>query len=110
MGKKFDIFYFSGTHWDREWYQDFQGFRYRLERMVNKLLDILDKDDNFKTFHFDGQTIVLEDYTEICLEGGNHAQFAYYGEQDGDGTAYITPENQQQKTVNVIRNMIEADK
>lgn len=57
-----------------------------------------------------GRAYVPEDYTEICLEGGNHARFAYYGEQDGDGTAYITPENQQQKTVNVIRNMIEADK
>jgi hypothetical protein len=57
-----------------------------------------------------GRAYVPEDYTEICLEGGNHARFAYYGEQDGDGTAYITPENQQQKTVDVILNMIEADK
>ncbi len=63
--KKFDIFYFSSTHWDREWYQDFQGFRYRLVKLVNKLLGILDNDPEFKTFHFDGQSIVLEDYAEI---------------------------------------------
>ena len=56
-----------------------------------------------------GRAYVPEDYTEICLEGGNHAWFAYYGEQDGDGTAYITKENQQQKTVDVILNMIKTN-
>ena len=66
MGKEFDIYYFSGTHWDREWYQPFAGFRYRLLRMVDGLLDILEKDPTYETFHFDGQTVVLEDYTEIC--------------------------------------------
>ncbi len=53
-----------------------------------------------------GRAYVPEDYTEICLEGGNHAWFAYYGEQDGDGAAYITKENQQKKTVDVILNTI----
>ena len=42
----------SHTHWDREWYQDFQGFRYRLVKMVNKLLALLDSDAEFQTFHF----------------------------------------------------------
>ena len=37
MGKKFDVFYFSSTHWDKEWYQDFQGFRYRLVQMIDKM-------------------------------------------------------------------------
>ncbi|MBO5060643.1 MAG: hypothetical protein J6C82_07010 [Clostridia bacterium] len=68
MGKKFDIFYFSSTHWDREWYQDFQGFRYRLVKMLDNLLDLFEKDRMYQTFHFDGQTIVLEDYAEICPE------------------------------------------
>ena len=36
--------------------------------------------------------------TEIVLDGGNHAQFASYGAQKGDGTADITPEEQQQTT------------
>ena len=63
--KNLDIFYFSSTHWDREWYQDFQGFRYRLVKMVNKLLALLDSDAEFQTFHFDGQTIAIEDYDRI---------------------------------------------
>ena len=53
------------THWDREWYQPFQEFRARLVRLIDRLLDLLDSDPAFAHFHFDGQTIVLEDYLEI---------------------------------------------
>ena len=63
-----DIYYFSGTHWDREWYQTFQGFRARLVRMIDDLLDYMEKEPKFETFHFDGQTIVLEDYIQIAPE------------------------------------------
>ena len=31
------------------------------------------------------------------IEGGNHAYFGSYGEQDGDGAALITREEQQQE-------------
>lgn len=66
--KKFDIFYFSGTHWDREWYQPFQGFRLRLVRMMDEMIDYLEKNNDFGVFHLDGQTIVLEDYLEVRPE------------------------------------------
>ena len=52
----------SHTHWDREWYQPFQVFRLRLVHLVDGLLDLLDKDKDFKYFMLDGQTIVLDDY------------------------------------------------
>lgn len=39
---------------------------------------------------------------EVVLEGGNHAQFGDYGHQKGDGTAALSPEEQQQKTVAVL--------
>ncbi|MCD8016062.1 MAG: alpha/beta hydrolase [Lachnospiraceae bacterium] len=41
-------------------------------------------------------------YTEICIEGGCHAWFGYYGEQDGDGTASISREEQWQQTVDAV--------
>jgi alpha-mannosidase len=56
------------THWDREWYLPFQNYRYRLVRLVDKLLDILDNNPEFKYFTLDGQTIVLEDYLEVRPE------------------------------------------
>jgi dienelactone hydrolase len=57
-----------------------------------------------------GRAFMPADYTEVCIEGGNHAWFAYYGEQEGDGTANISKEDQQQKTVEVIVNMIKGKK
>lgn len=59
------IFYFSSTHWDREWYQTFQGFRKRLVETTEGICDHLEEDSEFGVFHFDGQTIVLEDVFEV---------------------------------------------
>src|SRR4030067_1160930 len=56
----------SHTHWDREWYRPFEGFRMRLVRVLDKLLGLLDRDPQYRHFVLDGQTIVLDDY----LEGG----------------------------------------
>ena len=56
------------THWDREWYQTFQQFRVRLVHVVDKLLDIMERDPDFSHFMLDGQTIVLDDYLEARPE------------------------------------------
>lgn len=54
----------------------------------------------------EGRSLMPEDYTEICIEGGNHAQFGAYGAQEGDGTAAITSDAQIQRTVEEILTMI----
>jgi alpha-mannosidase len=53
------------THWDREWYRTFEEFRYRLVRLVDGLLDLLERDPAFSHFTLDGQTIVVDDYLEL---------------------------------------------
>ncbi len=65
MAEQLNIILVPHTHWDREWYQTFQQFRMRLVHTVDKLLDILDRDDSFTHFMLDGQTIVLDDYLEV---------------------------------------------
>jgi hypothetical protein len=55
----------SHTHWDREWYQPFEVFRLRLCDMVERLLDILDADPQFRHFMLDGQTVCLDDVLEL---------------------------------------------
>jgi len=44
------------------------------------------------------------DSKEVVINGGNHAQFGDYGEQDGDGKADITAEEQQRQTAEEIVN------
>jgi alpha-mannosidase len=53
------------THWDREWYASHEQFRYRLVRLIDRLLGILEGDPAFRHFTLDGQAIVLDDYLEV---------------------------------------------
>lgn len=66
--QKTKLYLISHTHWDREWYQTFQRYRFRLVRMMDDLLDNLERDPDYKVFHLDGQTIVLQDYLDIRPE------------------------------------------
>lgn len=50
------------------------------------------------------------DFTEVVIDGGNHAYFGDYGEQKGDGSATISREEQIDKTASAILDMILSDK
>ena len=52
------------THWDREWYREFEVFRLRLLRVFDNVLDMLSK-NRIPCFYFDGQTSALDDYLEM---------------------------------------------
>ncbi|MBR7127470.1 MAG: hypothetical protein IKD09_02665 [Lentisphaeria bacterium] len=54
----------SHTHWDREWYEPFEVFRFNLVKMIDFLLDTIDEQPDFK-FNMDCQTIMIEDYLAI---------------------------------------------
>ena len=58
----------SHTHWDREWYLTFEQFRVRLVGLIDRLLDLMESQPDYRYFHLDGQTIVLEDYLELRPE------------------------------------------
>lgn len=64
----FKLYIISHTHWDREWYEPFQQYRYRLVRAMDNLIRGLEEDESYPVFHLDGQTIVLEDYLEVRPE------------------------------------------
>lgn len=58
----------------------------------------------------EGRELMPSDYTEICIEGGNHALFGNYGKQKGDHDAEISREEQQEQTVDAILQMAEKHK
>ena len=43
-----------------------------------------------------------DDFSELVIQGGNHAGFGSYGEQTGDGKAEISQEEQQSDTAEAI--------
>lgn len=58
----------SHTHWDREWYMPYEKHHVRLVELMDRLLYVLEHDPEFRSFHLDGQTIILEDYLTVRPE------------------------------------------
>jgi hypothetical protein len=55
-------------HWDREWYQPHELFRWRLVQMIDELLDHMEAHPEYRCFNLDGQSIVIDDYLELRPE------------------------------------------
>jgi alpha-mannosidase/mannosylglycerate hydrolase len=62
------VHFVLSTHWDREWHQPFQDFRYRLVQLLDRVTTGLEDDRLRGPFTTDGQAIVLEDYLEVRPE------------------------------------------
>lgn len=58
----------SHTHWDREWYMPYEKHHFRLVRLLDSVLDLLDREEHFRSFHLDGQTIIVDDYLQVRPE------------------------------------------
>ena len=56
------------THWDREWYEPFQSFRYQLVQLLDDLVPLLESDPSYSRFLLDGQMAVVDDYLEVRPE------------------------------------------
>lgn len=52
------------SHWDREWYRPFEGFRCRLVDMLDRAIDCVEKVPGYTSFLLDGQSIILRDYLD----------------------------------------------
>lgn len=55
------------THWDREWYREYEIFRLRLLRVFDNVLYMLEN-GIIPSFYFDGQVAALLDYLEFRPE------------------------------------------
>lgn len=56
------------THWDREWYFSINDSALLSTYNFEKVLDVLENDDEYKCFHLDGQTSIIEDMLEFKPE------------------------------------------
>jgi len=64
----------------------------------DKVLDIDDFDENRSNLPTSTRIIIID--------GGNHSQFGNYGQQEGDGEALISSDEQQELTARYISEMI----
>ncbi len=63
--KKRPVHYTLSTHWDREWREPFQGIRYALVALLDRVIAGLEDGRLHGPFQTDGQSILMDDYLEI---------------------------------------------
>ncbi|MBI9043141.1 MAG: hypothetical protein JEZ06_01575 [Anaerolineaceae bacterium] len=94
------------THWDREWHRSFQHFRTKLVFVMDRLLEVLEKDADFSHFLLDGQSIVLEDYLAIKPENFDRLKKLVQSGQLIVGPWYIQPDEFAPDGESMIRNLL----
>jgi hypothetical protein len=97
----------SHTHWDREWYRTFEGFRGRLVDAVDRVLDLLSHDPGWR-FVLDGQSIVLEDYLEVRPDRRGELIAACRGGRVAVGPWYVQPDSLLPGGETHVRNLLEG--
>ncbi|KGL38150.1 hypothetical protein BMT55_09740 [Listeria newyorkensis] len=56
------------AHWDREWYFTIEDSNVMLIENLRHLMDVLERDEDYKSFVFDAQMSVIEDFLAILPE------------------------------------------
>jgi alpha-mannosidase/mannosylglycerate hydrolase len=102
------VHFVISTHWDREWYQSFQGFRYRLVRMLDEVIEVMQQDSRFGFFQTDGQSIILEDYLEIRKDRQEVLHQLVSEGRIETGPWYVLPDEFLVSGESLLRNLYEG--
>ncbi len=96
----------SNTHWDREWRFPFQRNRQMLVEMMDNLINILMNEPDYKAFHLDSQSILIEDYLEIKPQNREIIKKLVKERRIFIGPWFILPDEFQVGGENLIRNLL----
>ncbi|CAA6689457.1 MULTISPECIES: glycoside hydrolase family 38 C-terminal domain-containing protein [unclassified Lentimonas] len=105
MSTEHTYHYVLSTHWDREFYQDFQGFRYRLVDILDDVLDGFNDGRLVGTFQMDGQSSPMDDYLEVRPERRQEFEQRVQSGQIKLGPWYTMPDLFIPSGESLIRNL-----
>ncbi len=106
-GAQAEKFYvISQTHWDREWYQDFQVYRTRLVYLIDELIAVMERDPEYRYYMMDGQTIVINDYLAIRPENRDRLLALIQSGRIAVGPWYVMPDEFLVSGESLIRNLL----
>jgi mannosylglycerate hydrolase len=97
----------SHTHWDREWYRTFEAFRAHLVDTVDRVLDQLEADPEWR-FLLDGQAIVLEDYLTVRPSRRDQLAASVSSGRLAVGPWYVQPDSLLPSGESHVRNLLEG--
>jgi len=108
------VFLVPHTHWDREWYKTFQQFRYRLVKLIDRLVELQAEDPRWRNFMLDGQVVALEDYLEVRPSKRGKLSELIKRDQLQIGPWYTLPDTYLVNGESLVRNLlmghVEGDK
>ena len=104
----YTILVVSHTHWDREWYVPFEVLRFGLVRVMDQVIDDLERDTELRTFLLDGQVILLEDYLDIRPEQESRLRALTQAGRLIVGPWYIQPDENLVSAEALVRNLLKG--
>ncbi len=96
----------SHTHWDREWYKPFQTFRGHMVEMIDRLINLMEKNPDYRHFLLDGQSILLEDYFEVRPENEERIRSLVSQGRLSVGPFYVLPDMFLVSAESIVRNLL----
>jgi alpha-mannosidase len=110
MSEQKTIHILSNTHWDREWRFPFAETQMHLVKLLDKLIEHMEDDPNYKYFNFDSQTIFLEDYLKYRPENRERLKKLISDKRLIVGPWYTLPEEYSVNGESLVRNLLMGEK
>jgi hypothetical protein len=96
----------SNTHWDREWRFPYQKNRQMLVNMIDSVIEILLSEPDYRAYHLDSQSIVLDDYLEVRPDKRDIITKLVKEKRLLIGPWYILPDEFHVGGENLVRNLL----
>ena len=106
MDKEYEMHVISHVHWDREWRYSFAETRLQLVDMMDRLFEILDSEVDFRHYHLDAHTVLLEDYLAIRPEMADKLKGYIRAGRILVGPWYSLPEEFVVSGESLVRNLL----
>lgn len=96
----------SHSHWDREWYTEYEKHHMLLVELMDDVLELFETDPEFKYFFLDGQTIILDDYLQVRPQNEEKVRHYIENGQLQIGPFYILSDSYLTSNESHVRNML----
>lgn len=105
MEKK-NVYVVPHSHWDAEWYFTCEDSHILLVENMTYLMDMLEDHPEFPSYSFDGLSIVLDDFMEICPEQKNRLMRLIKERRIFVGPWYTQTDTLLVRSESVVRNLM----
>ncbi|WP_099224397.1 glycoside hydrolase family 38 C-terminal domain-containing protein [Listeria costaricensis] len=100
------VFVVAHSHWDHEWYFTMEDADILLVRNMDYLIETLESDPDFTSYHFDAQYAIVEKYLRIRPENRDRLEKLIREKRLFVGPWYTQADAMLGKTEALIRNLL----